>query len=104
MTLHPLADTIIISDMEFGEEHSTSGLVIPSQNGKVEGIKSRWGQVYAIGPDQQDVTVGQWICLEHGRWSRGVEMIDDNGDTITIRRADNEAILLVSDTKPTGTI
>jgi co-chaperonin GroES (HSP10) len=102
--LQPLHDTIIISDMAFEEEYTQSGIYIPSQNGKVEGIKSRWGKVLFIGPEQFDVKVGQWICLEHGRWSRGIEYLDDNGEKIIIRKADNNAILLVSDEKPKGTV
>lgn len=99
-TIKPLHDNIIIVDMEFGEERTTSGLYIPNQNGKLEGIKPRWGRVYAIGPEQVDVKVGDWVCLEHGRWTRGVDVQDQDGNEFTIRRADNNAIMLVSDTKP----
>lgn len=98
--LRPLRDDVIIRDMEFGEERTTSGLFIPNQNGKTEGIKARWGQVYAIGPEQTDVQVGQWIYVEHGRWTRGITMEDDEGNKFDIRKADNNAILLVSDEKP----
>jgi co-chaperonin GroES (HSP10) len=98
--LRPLHDSIIITDMEFGEERTTSGLYIPSQNGKVEGIKPRWGQVYAVGPDQTDIKVGDWICVEHGRWTRGIEIQDQSGNKITIRKVDNDCILLVSDVQP----
>jgi co-chaperonin GroES (HSP10) len=104
MALRPLRDNIMIIDMEFEEEKTTSGIIIPSQNGKDEGIKPRWGKVYAIGPEQKDVKVGQWICLAHGRWSRGLTIEEDTGEKIVIRKADNDAILLVSDEKPTGTI
>ena len=35
-----------------------------------------------------------------GRWSRGVELENDDGSTITLRQADKDAILLISDEKP----
>jgi co-chaperonin GroES (HSP10) len=104
MKLRPLRDTIMIIDMEFGEETTSSGIIIQNLNGKVEGIKPRWGKVYAVGPEQTDIKVGQWLCLEHGRWSRGVTIEEDDGTKVTIRKADNNAILLISDEQPVGTL
>lgn len=98
--LRAIHDDVIIMDMEFGEEKTTSGIYIPNQNGKVEGIKARWGKVFAVGPKQQDIKVGQWIYVDHGRWTRGVTMEDDDGNKFDIRKVDNKDILLVSDDKP----
>lgn len=63
---------------------------------KSHGVRPRWARVYAIGPQQTEVQVGQWICVAHGRWTRGVKIEDDDGEQI-IRRVDNNDILLVSD-------
>jgi co-chaperonin GroES (HSP10) len=98
--LRPIRDHVLISDMEFDELKTESGIVIPSQDGKDTGIRPRWGKVYAIGPEQQDVKVGQWIYVEHGRWTRGIKIQDDSGDELIIRRVDNNNILLQSDEKP----
>lgn len=95
----PLRDYIFVKDMEFGQERTASGIIVQSLDGKVEGIKSRWGKVWAIGPKQKDVKVGEWILVAHGRWTRGIK-VDDDGEEITIRRIDNDDILLVSDEKP----
>lgn len=97
-------DHVIIKDMTFDEEVTKNGIIIPSQNGKVEGIKARWGQVYATGPEQKDVNVGEWIYVEHGRWTRGVDMVDENGEKYTVRRVDNDAILAVSDESPSDVL
>jgi hypothetical protein len=70
-----------------------------NDNGKAGGIRPRWGQVYAVGPEQTEIRVGQWICVAHGRWTRGVEIEDESGEH-TIRRIDHKDILLVSDTEP----
>jgi hypothetical protein len=43
--------------------------------------------------------VGQWICVAHGRWTRGLD-IEDNGGTRTIRKVDPKDILLISDEQP----
>jgi co-chaperonin GroES (HSP10) len=97
--VHPLRDNILVADMEFGEERTATGIIIQKLDGKLEGIKPRWGRVWAVGPKQKDVSIGEWICVAHGRWSRGIK-VDDNGEEITIRLIDNDDILLVSDEKP----
>jgi hypothetical protein len=63
---------------------------------KSSGIRPRWCRVYAVGPEQVDVKVGQYICVEHGRWTRGVK-IDDGTGKLTIHKIDGNAIMLVSD-------
>jgi co-chaperonin GroES (HSP10) len=102
--LVPIRNNILITDMDFGEMKSKGGIVMLSDDGKSEGVRHRWGRVWAIGPEQKDVQVGEWILLEHGRWTRGVTVVDDNGDEIIIRRADVNAILMVSPEKPSDEI
>lgn len=96
----PIRDHVLITDMEFSEVRTTSGIYIPSQNGKVTGIKPRWGRVWAVGPEQKDIKVGEWICVDHGRWTRGITVEDENGNEITIRRVDNNDILMSADEPP----
>jgi co-chaperonin GroES (HSP10) len=102
--LIPIRDNILITDMDFGEQITRGGIVLPSDDGKSEGVKHRWGRVWAVGPEQEDVKVGEWILLEHGRWTRGVTVVQQDGSEITIRRADTNAILAVADEKPAGLI
>ena len=89
-------DHIIVSDMAFDVRISSGGIWIPNDNGKGHGIRPRWGRVYAIGPEQQDVRVGQWILVEHGRWTRGLELVDESGPR-TIRKIDPDCVMMVSD-------
>lgn len=93
----PLSSKVLISHMNFGEQTSAGGIVLHSDDGKVTGIRPRWGKVFAVGPEQTKVKVGEWILLEHGRWSRGHEYEYESGEKITIQLADNNAILAVSD-------
>lgn len=97
--LRALNDNILVSEMVFDERKLQSGIILLNDNGTTAGIRPRWGQVYAIGPKQKDVTVGQWICVAHGRWTRGVD-IEENGLKHTIRKIDPKDILLISDEKP----
>jgi co-chaperonin GroES (HSP10) len=97
--IHPLNDSVIVTDMTFDERFTTGGIVLLNDNGKSTGIRPRWGQVYAVGPDQQDVQVGQWVCVAHGRWTRGIEVEDETGKK-TLRRVDPKDLLIVSDEQP----
>ena len=97
--LRALHDTVLISDMSFEEQTTASGIVIRSDDGKCHGVKSRWGRVWAIGPEQTEVKIGEWIYVEHGRWTRGIK-VEDNGKEIVIRKVDTDSILLQTDEKP----
>ncbi len=97
--IRPLKNSIIVTEMSFEGRQLSSGILLLGDDGKTDGIRPRWARVYAIGPEQQDVRVGQWVLVEHGRWSRGVKIVKD-GQEIIIRRADPEAIIFVSDSEP----
>lgn len=94
--LKPLNDTIIVSEMHFGERLSQGGIILRNDDTKSLGIRPRWAKVYAIGPEQKDVKEGQYIMVEHGRWTRGIKIEDESGEQI-IRKVDPKDILLVSD-------
>lgn len=97
--LRPLRDNVLVTDMSFEEQTTASGIIIQSDDGKTHGVKPRWAKVWAIGPEQQDVKVGEWIYVEHGRWTRGVK-VEEDGKEIIIRRVDTNAIMLQADEKP----
>lgn len=94
--ISPLGDNIIVSDMKFDERISSGGIVLLNDDMKNAGIRPRWAKVYAIGPEQKDVSVGQYLLVSHGRWSRGIKIEDDTGEK-TIRKVDPNDILLISD-------
>jgi hypothetical protein len=58
--------------------------------------------VYAVGPDQQDIKIGTWVCVEHGRWTRGIDIEDETGRQ-TLRRVDPKDIMMESDDEPQDT-
>ena len=97
--LKPLNDSVIVGDMVFDERITTGGIVLLNDNGKSLGIRPRWGRVYAVGPEQQDVRVGEWVCIAHGRWTRGIDIEDESGKQ-TLRRVDPKDILIQSDEQP----
>lgn len=92
----PLKDYVVVSDMAFDERLSNGGIVLLNDDMKSSGIRPRWAKVYAIGPEQKDIQVGQYILISHGRWTRGIKIEDDTGVHV-IRKVDNNDILMVSD-------
>lgn len=100
----PLGDKVFVADMDFGEQKTASGIIVPSDNAKGSGIHPRWGRVWAVGSLQEDIKVGEWILIDHGRWTRTVEYENDDGSITELRMVDNDAILIQSDTKPDDTV
>ncbi len=98
--IRPILDHIIVQDMEFGEQKTKSGIIIVNDDGKQHGIKPRWGRVYAVGPKQEDIKVGEWVLVEHGRWTRGIDLENDDGSTTTVRRVEPKSVMMTSDEKP----
>lgn len=94
-----ISDSVIVEEMEFDQRITQTGLILPNDNGKSSGIRPRWGRVYAIGPEQTDVRVGEWICVAHGRWTRGIDIEDESGIK-TIRKIDPKDILMSADERP----
>ena len=103
----PLKNRVLVSDMHFGETKSKGGIIIVDDDGTAEGIHPRWGKVYAVGRDQVDVTVGEWVMVAHGRWSRAFKLkrkevgsAGDIGVELEVRMIDENDILLVSEDEP----
>jgi len=92
----PLKDKILIHNLENGLRTLSSGIVLLNDDGKQHGIRARWAQVYAVGPDINYLNEGQWVLIEHGRWTRSLEV--EKG--LKLMAVDNSAILVVSDDKP----
>lgn len=97
--LIPLHDSIIVTEMNFGGRQLGSGIIMLGDDAKTDGIRPRWAMVFAVGPEQKDVIPGQWVLVEHGRWTRGCHIVM-NDTELVIRKIDTNAILLVSDTAP----
>ena len=80
-TLRPIKNRVIVSDMYFGEQKTKSGLIITADDGKTRGIYPRWGRVHAKGPENNEpYNVGDWILIEHGRWTRSVNIDEGAGE------------------------
>jgi len=100
--LRAIGDKVLVSNMHFGEQTTKSGLILRDDNGSTRGIYPRWGQVHAKGPDNtEEYAVGDWVLVEHGRWTRGIS-IEDNSGKFEVRMVENKSILAMSNEKPAG--
>ena len=97
--IKPLKKRVLVSDMQFGATKSKGGIILLDDDGKEAGIHPRWAKVYAVGDQQDDVKVGQWLLVAHGRWSRALKVKKD-GQELEVRMIDENDILLVSDKEP----
>ena len=96
-----LRNHVIVTEMEFNERKLASGIVLLGDDGKSEGIRPRWGKVLKVGPEQVDVKVGQWVYVEHGRWTRGLKIkLSETDEEIVARRIDPDGIIGVQDETP----
>jgi len=96
----PIRDRVLVSDMDFDSRTTTNGIFLLNDDGKSEGIRPRWGKIYAIGEEQNHVQVGEWVLVEHGRWTRGINVESPDGTEQVIRLIDNDCILAVADERP----
>ena len=100
--IRPIHDRVIVRQMHFGEMVTKSGLILGSDDGKEHGINPRWGKVYAKGHENKDeFNVGDWVLVEHGRWTRGFNMeLPDEDEVAVLRTVDASGILAYQKEEP----
>ena len=98
--LKAIQDHVIVCDMDFGDHTTESGIIIKSDDGITRGVRPRWARVYKKGPKNNDeYKVGDWVLVEHGRWTRGFKYLD-NDEEIELRMVDIDSILMYTNSKP----
>jgi co-chaperonin GroES (HSP10) len=98
--VHALPNDVLVIDMDMGEQVSNGGIVIASDDGKAHGVKPRWAKVFRVGSKVAlDIKEGQWILIEHGRWTRKVKIDDGHGEK-EFQKVETKSIIAVADEKP----
>ena len=97
--LTPLRDHVIVKNLDFGSQVTRGGIILLDDDGSERGIHPRWAEVWRVGEGVHDLKVGDWVLLEHGRWSRTSKLkVDD--EMISINRIDYpKGVLLRGDHK-----
>lgn len=94
--IRAINEDVIVTDMDFGDQTTAAGIIIQSDDGKERGIKPRWAKVYKVGPNQKEYKIGQWVLVQHGRWTRKVKINDGEND-LEIQKVEVKSIIAVSD-------
>lgn len=100
MKIRALKNKVLVTDLEKGQR-VVNGFILPDDDGKSEGIRPRWCRVYEVGEGVLDVKKGEWILVEHLRWTRMIRVKDEEGTEHRVWGVDwPDAVLMSSDEKP----
>lgn len=101
MKIKALRTKILATDIERGESTSRGGIVLLDDSNKAEGIYARWVRVYSKGSEvTDDIQEGDWIFVEHARWTRVLRIRMDDNSELELWGIDPDSILLVSSERP----
>ena len=96
-----VGNRVLVTDMHFGEQTTKGGIILTDDNATTRGIYPRWGRVYSKGPLNKDpYEVGDWILIEHGRWTRAMNIDTPEQEGLIVRMVESEAVLASSKEKP----
>jgi co-chaperonin GroES (HSP10) len=99
-SFRPTKDNVFVTELDQGVHMTRAGIIIPDDNMAGRGIRARWGKVWKIGPDVTDIKPGNWILIEHGRWTTGIDM-ELADETVRVWRIEwPKSALLASDVDP----
>jgi len=101
MRLRALSDNILCIEGDFGDQTTESGIIVKSTIGKAEGVVPRWFKVFEVGPKIDWLKSGQYVYVQHGRWTEGFKTTDDRLEPDQkVWKVEPKACMLVSDDKP----
>lgn len=79
----PMRGKVFVTALEEGVRLTKGGLLLPDDNGSINGIRPRWGQVHSIGDGVEGVNVGDWVLVKHGRWTQRISL-EINGEDVDL--------------------
>lgn len=98
-TVEAIGDRILAEmiDKPSNYKQTKSGIFIADKDGDASGVRPRWFKIHSVGPDVNfEINPGQYVYVEHGRWSNGMKVNDD----LKLYLLDNKDLWLVSDEEP----
>jgi hypothetical protein len=82
MKIKALPGKVLVNDIKRGER-KVGSIILPNDDGKAEGVRCRWCQVYSVGEDIDAIKAGEWILVKHGNWTRGIRVTDEATKEVT---------------------
>lgn len=96
----PIHKNVFVTDLDSGPHKTPGGILLPDDNMTERGVHPRWGRVWCIGPEVTDLEVGEWVYIEHGRWTTAIELELPTG-VIRMWKVDwPDAVLLATPSDP----
>ena len=96
----PLKNNVFVTDLDRGPHQTAGGILLPDDNMSERGVHPRWGRVWCVGPDVTDIVPGEWVYIEHARWTNEIELELPDGIVRMWRVEWPEAVLLAADRDP----
>lgn len=73
-SFRPIKENVFVSDLDTGPHITAGGIIRPDDNMTATGVRPRWGRIWAIGPEVEGVQVGEWVFIEHARWTNSIDI------------------------------
>ena len=83
------------------EQVTKEGVILLANDGTEAGMQPRWFKAIAVHPEEKDVKEGDYVLVEHGRWSREYVKPNKDGtgeDVIIV--VESKSVIGVSDEVP----
>lgn len=96
----PLKNNVFVTDLDSGPHATAAGIIIPDDNFSERGVHPRWARVWAIGPEVQDIEIGEWIYVQHARWTNSIDLAMPKGVVRIWRVEWPESVLLAAAEDP----
>lgn len=96
----PIKKAVFVTDLDRGPHRTAGGILLPDDDMTERGIRPRWGRVWAVGPEVDDLVPGDWVYVEHGRWTLGIDFELPDGTVRVWRVEYPESVLIAADHDP----
>jgi len=70
----PIKDNVFVTDLDSGPRKTPHGILIPDDNMTERGVRPRWAKVWRVGPDVTEIEAGEWVLVEHARWTNAIDL------------------------------
>lgn len=99
--VRPIRNIVLVTDLDVGVRRTDGGIIIPDDDMKDRGIRDRWCRVWSVGPEVKDLKAGEWVLVQHGRWTLGMDLEGPDGSSVRLWRIEYpDATLMTSDEDP----